>query len=641
MKSVSPARLAPWLVVFAASVAGGWVLGRRLIEKPSQAPARNLSAPVASRSHPWPVNPASPAGQWIGRVKEGTRADFPRLFEELLIAFPLDDSSRESAISYFFAEWLAKDPDAVMAFAEQHQKENGPALIRLALEVMARGWPEKAAALLFESGKSSLPENLRDHALSELAEHHPDVYLKMDPVGKTSGWRDAMIALAERDPAAAAVYFGWTGPKGDSAPSVDTNLIVTLASTWQRLDSAAARRWIDSIPDAGNRRIALQGWLATLGRHDPAAALKELSGLDLGGDAGEPWPDDEPLVTHWGDARLEIAGRFAIKDFAAAFAALPELAASFSDGGGISEKNRVRDWMVKAKSARLPSSPEAFVNEVDAMSRVAGASGGDTDWWQNAQREFLPGYVASWSVEECLTAARQRSPSSDTASDVLLREILHRAAQASPATALEAMPNLPAEFQPALSRSLLEFLPPELESQRAALLSRLPAAGWNSELANVLQQDAEGYARIIKSLPEETTRATRANFAAQWAQRDPEAAAEWVTSLPESARETWSVAQAWARTDEAAASAWVQSLATGPARDEALSGLVSGLTSSDPEAAWHQASALADPAKRHEAFTGIGKVWGTEAPAEFQDAFFKEAGVEFPWHREEAASPSP
>ncbi|HEX2750524.1 MAG TPA: hypothetical protein VHM91_21135, partial [Verrucomicrobiales bacterium] len=312
--------------------------------------------------------------------------------------------------------------------------------------------------------------------------------------------------------------------------------------------------------------------------------------------------------------------------------------ASFPEGeNGTSALTRVRDWMVKTKSNRLPSSPEAFVREVDAMSRVAETSSYSIEWWQNAQRSFLPDCLASWSVEECLSAARQRPLTDHTDSDLLLREILHRAAQANPAAALEAMPDLPAEFRPALTRYLLESLPPELDSQRGALLEQLPAAEWDSKLADALQQNAAGYARIIESLPEERTRATRASFAEQWAQRDPEAAAKWITSLPPAGIEAKGVAQAWARTDEAAASAWVESLPSGPARDEARAGLVNGLAASDPEGAWQQASALSDAARRREAFAEIGKAWGAEAPAEFQDAFVKETGGEFPQANEEAA----
>ncbi len=60
------------------------------------------------------------------------------------------------------------------------------------------------------------------------------------------------------------------------------------------------------------------------------------------------------------------------------------------------------------------------------------------------------------------------------------------------------------------------------------------AAQWDEDLGRSLGGKAEDYAEAIAVLPAATTLTAQQSFMAQWGEKDPEAAARWLGSLPES-----------------------------------------------------------------------------------------------------------
>lgn len=565
----------------------------------------------------------------MARVKEAAPADFPVIFEELLTTFPQDDDDRhDAAVRYFLGFWLAKNMDAAFAFA-LHREYPGD-LTTILEEIMCQAWPEKALALL---GKPGHPTEYGETALQRIARLHPEVYLRFDPQGTGDSygtlWSTAMKELIARDPAAAAE--AWVRRKLDPDAVIDTGLIFTVVSAWQSRDSAAARNWAQNLGDEDSRRCASHAWLSALARKSPGSALKELPGLALGTDVGYPSLGDSTVIEESGDARLEIAGRLAMQDFAAALVSVEKMAGYFPEKEYSPDQttlDRIRQWMVTAKVSTLPDEPAAFLDELDSMSRAVAALGGNSEWWQEEQKKFLPDKLATWNAADCLDGARQRSPAGEN--DLVLREMLRRAAQANPSASLAALPDMPPESQSSLTRFLFEFLPGEDTEHRSALLRQLPAAEWDNELAESLRGQAAEYAPLIATLPAAAMGSTRPVFAEQWAEWDPAAAAAWLATLPDwphSYVEAGAVARTWARLDETGASDWLSSLPRSVARDYAASKLIEVIAPSDPEAAWQWAMSIDSPESRLKALGNVEAAWGNEAPEALGKAMDEAAGV--------------
>lgn len=75
---------------------------------------------------------------------------------------------------------------------------------------------------------------------------------------------------------------------------------------------------------------------------------------------------------------------------------------------------------------------------------------------------------------------------------------------------------------------------------------------------------------------------------AQWAQQDPQAAAQWVDKLPQGPKKqqaTATVMANWSRADTNSAIRWLQSMPEGDARDQAIANLVNQNAARDPLAA--------------------------------------------------------
>ena len=109
----------------------------------------------------------------------------------------------------------------------------------------------------------------------------------------------------------------------------------------------------------------------------------------------------------------------------------------------------------------------------------------------------------------------------------------------------------------------------------------------------------------------------------QWGDQDPEAAAQWLSSLPNDAAAkpaAAGLAAAWAAYDEYAASDWAANLPAGPVRDGAAASLAKSFARGEPEEAWHWAASISNPMLRAEALDHVRNQWGSKAPDEFRAA---------------------
>lgn len=207
--------------------------------------------------------------------------------------------------------------------------------------------------------------------------------------------------------------------------------------------------------------------------------------------------------------------------------------------------------------------------------------------------------------------------------DLTFKQLAVRAVHVNPEQALAALDQMPEAARASFAGEIIKQLPATDPEQSILLLGHLTKAQWDEDLGRSLGGKAEDYAAAIAALPAATTLDAQQSFMAQWGEKDPEAAARWLGSLPDYAASQPAVkglAAAWASYDGSAASVWVETLPAGPARDGATAGLAKSIARCQPEEGWHWAATIADPRTRWEAFSDISTYWGSKAPDEFRAA---------------------
>lgn len=578
-----------WLPAFTAAAVAGWWTGRTAMDWQSSAAKSSRTASASPSRLGAALPPAG--GQWIDRVKTAPSAEFPALFAELKSTFPSKEDF-EPAANFFFAQWLSKDSEAAINFAD-HQEDIGK-LLELVLTVFAQGWPEKALTILIHR-ENRFPFPYA--AWEAFIESRPDIYLQRfaDADSKPLFWRDAVRSLADRDPVAAAAIWEKGGDLDES--KAGQSLAFDIGTRWAKQDYAAARHWANSLPPGDARRMALHACISALAHRDPVAALNQLPGEDLGKPRfmdleNRGFPADDSFA---GDARKEIAEYLAVRDLEAAMAAAPRLAnhisagvetsSSSADPFGESEGTHkailtdLRKLMIFAKVESLPAGASA-IPELDALLQVITPLKLKGEYNPDLAGEIRSKVIERLSAEDCLVAFRQRMDAGMPDDDTLSTSLLGRAAKLLPQDVMALFPKLSSDARTNMAAYLYAVLPEGATELRTALVPDFPADGltWSgSENGG----DMALYApNVLKQQPD-----IRKNFVSQWARIDPLPAAQWVSTLPNGTVETRALISEWAGYDDAAASAWVSLLAQSETRDAASAELASHYRDADPATA--------------------------------------------------------
>ncbi len=566
-------RVISWGTVLTLATVAGWTVGvaSRESVQPRTRPAAALPSRTFRLAHPDSprVDTAFPSGRWITRVKAASAGEFPALMEEMTRLYPGEQGLHDDAVSFFFGHWLARDAEAALVRARQDKLHQ-----RLAMEVLAQAWPEKAAEILFGPGGEDLPEDVRDGAMSELASTHPDFYLRKDPQGKTSAWRDAAWELVKTDPAAVAA--AWT-LRGGVQETGEASLLFELLSRWSAVDAAAAGRWSVTFAGGKDRRMAAHAWLSGLARVDPRAALAAMRDRMEGASAGDPgWFTGGPEMGNVMDARLEIAGRLARLDFQEAMEASRSVALCFPERGPGPDEPEAETlasvWksMAEARLSRLTQEPRAFLAELESLSAIMSRYPGGQEAWREIVESHAPACLAGWTAAECLEEVRKRAAAGGSLDDPVFRQMILRAGNEVPESVTGLLPDLPARVSDALTAALVEALPVEAAERKRELLSLLHPDGWTADLVESLQDEPGNYAPLLTGLPRGSAPGIVGSFAAGWAKQDPAAAGVWAASLPEPAEAVSAVARIWAGQDAGEAAGWVASLPPGRGSAEAV-----------------------------------------------------------------------
>ena len=101
----------------------------------------------------------------------------------------------------------------------------------------------------------------------------------------------------------------------------------------------------------------------------------------------------------------------------------------------------------------------------------------------------------------------------------------------------------------------------------------------------------------------------------QWGKEDPEAAAQWVSNIPEGGIRIPAIrglVWAWAKTEPGNASGWVAALPPGDARDQGALALTQTISRELPYEAWEWAMSISSPHVQSQGLAQILEVLGQD-----------------------------
>ena len=578
------------------------------------------------------------------RVKQAAPGDFPKLLEEWKTLFPEGENylegRPENALRWMFAVWLVKDTDGFIKTATAPHFDYS----HWSAQVLVRLMPEKAAEMLFGTARGELDEYFINSAGEELAEHHPDLYLKMNPEGtidltpgtSNDDWETAVANLAKTD-AVAAANACLKSKYGDYYPSQFAVAIRVVAAAWKTGDPPMLE-WVNGIADPKLRNIASHAQLCALAEKDPRAALAELHSAKLEVENDLRYDAPREILAQF--AKVDPVGALKLmKDVEGIFSKYPrdpfaepsaeeQAANPFSQLRPQSDNvddNGVRDAILTGAGEKLPDDPNQLLGALHQLGADMG--GGDSIWKRGVEAGLIRLKCDDWSADECLTVASLWvTELNGTPDDETLQKLAARAAHVNPEQALTALDQLPESARPSFAAEIIKQFQGADPEQNIALFSHLTAAQWDEKLGEALGRNPEAYAEAIASLPADTTLKARKSFMEKWGEQDPEAAATWLGSLPDDAASkpaAMGLAHAWAKYDEYTASNWAASLPAGPSRDAVAASLSYSFAKNQPDEAWQWASSISDAAARDEAIVDLDYKWQFDAPQKFRAALDK------------------
>lgn len=260
---------------------------------------------------------------------------------------------------------------------------------------------------------------------------------------------------------------------------------------------------------------------------------------------------------------------------------------------------------------------------ISALRQLFPETGGDDSPHRKAGSDFIRGVCDCYSAESCIDTARrwaaERKGGSD---DEIFKCLARRSAAMDSDKAEAALDSLPESARAVFAAEIVKMLPPEEVGRRLDLLGRLAPEQWDEDLGESLGKQGADFADAIFNLPASTTSAAQESFMAAWVEDDPDAALQWLCTLPQN--EDFRPAalgffEGWASFDLHAAIAWADLLPEGSFRRAVAPSVTRWLAENSPREAWRWAASIADPGARAEAYDEISRIHGDGAPAEFNN----------------------
>ena len=619
MSGLAMLRITPLIFVsLVCAASGGWWLGRKTFQvglesvsdisgKPG-VPFKLQTFPGANKLFEG-MAPGLPLADWMARAEVAVATGFPELLAELTQIFPNDagpDGKTMAAARWLLGLWVLKDADAAIQFGRD---QVDPDLKAALGEALAWVHPGRGLELLTSRRKDGPDWAMEQTIANRLAVIDPEAFLQLDPScwGDGASVADALAALARQDPSKATAR--WESLRGTPDFPEKQSLYLMMDALVSG-DSRAAGKWVGTITDPSQRRMASHAWLAALARSDPRAAVREMKGLDLGSFDGSASVEAirVGLPGDFGDGRAAVLLSLARLNRAEGLAAVEELLEFNPELS--SRRSFLLSHLVEVSTGqmmRYSDDPATFMqslrgsiaNETDVESR---------DALQLAYlREQLRGRSAGFALELAKLRASELSERSGSTAgelDRALVEMLDHVAESDPGAMLGVMERMPVRERQMAADQIsdhvglrdVEILGRTLPWQSAERWERLvdTYVGYLSSSPEVLKEMAPSFA----ALSGEVAVPAITFYSQMWAQEDPISALNWAATLPP---ETLPAAvggavQSWMKSDDAAASGWTNTLPAGPVRDAAAAGLVKALYQYDVSGAMAWAGSISNPA---------------------------------------------
>lgn len=384
---------------------------------------------------------------------------------------------------------------------------------------------------------------------------------------------------------------------------------MTILREWLDRDLTAASVWVEALPAGIEQSTAMRSVIAALAESEPERAFALVR--RLGPAAGEM-------------AMISIFDRWAAIDPVAAATAVATLPAgmvrmtaigALSREWGHSDPRRALEWAQSLGTSEARRAVESILSE---QARQDPATAFQIAVALDDVEDFVIRMIAvEWIRADHQSAlAAFRLLPDQAMRNALLRSAAYELAFDHPNEAAE----MADELEPGPERaSIMARVAREMASDDidAAASWALGLSGQEQQAAvsNVVSQwvdvAPEAAARFVTNLPEGPTRSESIReIVTAWSRHDPAQAAEWIQSYgiqePEAVGEIiWS----WATHDRDAAGRWVERLPGGGGRDRALSVLSDVVSSEDPAAAWAWAARIENPEDRLMRLEQVGSEW--------------------------------
>lgn len=460
--------------------------------------------------------------------------------------------------------WAEKNFDEAFAWAQALEKGDAKneSLTTLA-GVLAKKDPAAALKLIKENFNSREASNAYDSVFSAWAENDFGAALAAaqgltDPQLRQRALRATLQKRVDTDPRAVLEVVR-TAKVSDLRWNVGNNAI----NRWLERDMTAARDYVLGLPRGEMRDMQIRQVTQEMVRRDPQEALAWVDGI--------PEADREEaiqsLFSNWGN-----------KDPDAAIAAarnLPQGRMQETALGQLAESLIESD--VKTAMELLKDLPEGQARQ-NAMNQVGYRwarldPAAAAEWIYsndpNAERGSMHQVMWEWSRNDPEAALKWvlNLPESDRKGQ-MVGQVVSQMSRSDPATAAEQIEKLPIESQRSAVQNFVSnwtYRDPDAAAKWA--LSLRDATSQENAIGAVASQwgnrDPAATARWIEKLPAGAARdAAVTNFSYAASQTDPEGAVAWAVTIrdPDKQRNTVRNTYAnWARKDPVAAANWMQS----------------------------------------------------------------------------------
>lgn len=475
----------------------------------------------------------------------------PRASVDYALVVP-QDGLKSVTIAAAFTAWAPRDPEASLAFiAKMSTGSSRQYAVASAMNSLLRVDSEKAIRL----GHQFLTEQ----DLAPLSHVISMAAAKSNPK-KTA---EEALLVKDRNSRANSLYGAlreWTGKDraaalawAESLPEREDrdDAVGYVVRLWVEKDAPAAARYAVNLPDNESRTPVLSGVISEWCRTDRDAAVAWVTSLPK----GKPKANAiEAIIQYWAPKDAQGAAAFAL------------------------------------------SQPLELLNTNAVMSLLEPLTKIDL----NASIDFIqklpPGDEQDWAIRTVGVKWSEKDP---------------RAAaefckvNGSESTILNTMGGITdnwikKDFSEA--KLYMEMLPPG-EARVGMLLSLMH---------HQFQTDPAGAAAYVKSLSEANRRGSAYYVAYTWFKVDPEAAADWTMTLPESKARYLGASQVltdWTKKDPYKASLWLGKLTTGPDRNRVIYAFARKAAEVDPANAAKWAVTISEPDLKESTLFAVMQTW--------------------------------